>query len=174
MAGTKPKFTIKWTKRDNKTWPVPGKTYEEMFKFFEKKNAAKEEWAKFHHERPSLSVEPDKSDPITDVTLMVGYTIVMPEWSKATSIGKNRKAAWDKMIAALKAHEGQHRKILEDQAQSFGATITSETDLSHTRLTELFNKFAPNLDKAQKAYDATSWHGVKEGVSLPAPDKVKD
>ena len=30
------------------------------------------------------------------------------------------------------------------------------------------------LDKAQDKYDASSAHGEKEGVFLPAPDKVKD
>ena len=171
--GTKSKFSIKWTKKDNKTWAVPGNTYEEMFKVFQQKNAANQEWAKFQHEQPGISFLPANKDPITDVTLMVGYTIVMPQWSKASALGGNRKAAWDKMMAALKAHEDHHRMILEQQAQSWGATITSQTDLSHQKLAQIFKDFAPNVDKAQKAYDASTAHGAKEGVFLPAPDTVK-
>jgi hypothetical protein len=64
---------------------VPGNSYEEMFKFFEKKNAAGEEWAKFHHELPDLSFKPAKGEPITEVTLNVGYVITMPSWAKASS-----------------------------------------------------------------------------------------
>ena len=34
-----PNFKIKWTKKDSKTYNVPGKTYEDVFEFFQKKNA---------------------------------------------------------------------------------------------------------------------------------------
>ena len=78
MAGVKPKFKVEWTTKDDKTTSVPGSTYEEMFKYFEKKNGAGEEWAKFHHERPDLSFKPGKGEPITEVTLEVGYVITMP------------------------------------------------------------------------------------------------
>jgi len=39
----KPKFKLQWTKRDQPTYPASGGIYEEMFKFFAKKNAAREE-----------------------------------------------------------------------------------------------------------------------------------
>ncbi len=174
MVGVRPKFGIKWTKTDQNTWTVPGNTYEDVFKFFEKRNAARKEWATFHHEKPNLSFKPAKGEPITDVTLMVGYTITMPSWPKANSLGKKGKVAWDKMIKALEEHENQHRLILEGEAEMFGVSVTWETDLSLKKLTELFKKFPAEVEKAQKAYDAKTSHGKKEGVFLPAPEEVKD
>jgi len=174
MAGVTPKFKIEWTKKDKKTYSVPGSSYEDAFKFFGKKNDAKEEWATFSHERPGLSFLPPKGEPITDVTLKVGYTITMPSWSKASALGKNRKAAWDKMMTALAKHEDKHRGILEDQSALFGEKITKETDLSLKRLAELFKSFAGDVKTAQDRYDASSGHGEKEGVFLPAPDKCTD
>jgi hypothetical protein len=174
MAGVKPKFKIEWTKKDNKTASVPGSTYEEMFKYFEKKNASNEEWAKFHHERPDLSFKPAKGEPITEVTLKVGYVITMPSWSKASSLNKKGKAAWDKMMAALEKHEDNHRQILEKQSDLFGEKITAETDLTLKKLAELFKKFPADVTAAQDKYDSATSHGEKEGVFLPAPDKVND
>ncbi|MGO9255071.1 MAG: DUF922 domain-containing protein [Bryobacteraceae bacterium] len=173
MAGTKAKFNLKWTKTDNKTYAVPGNTYEEMFKFFEKKNAAKEEWGKFHPEIPHLSFKPTK-DPITEVTLEVGYTIVMPSWSKASSIGQKEKAAWDTMMKALQRHEEQHRTIFEFEAEAFGTDLSFETDLSQKKLSDMFKKFPGDVRKAQQAYDSKTANGKNEGVFLPAPDKVKN
>jgi predicted secreted Zn-dependent protease len=62
-------------------------------------------------------------EPITDVTLKVGYTITMPSWSKADSLGKNRRAAWDKMMTALAKHEENHRVILLEQATLVARTL---------------------------------------------------
>ena len=170
----KPSFKIEWTKKDRKTAAVSASTYEDVFKFFEQKNAAKQEWAKFSHERPDLSFKPAKGTPITEVTLKVGFTITMPSWSKASSLGKNRKAAWDKMIAALDKHEDNHRLILLEQSVLFGEKVTAVDDLSPDKLAELFKQFPGDVTAAQDKYDASSGHGEKEGVFLPAPDKVKD
>lgn len=174
MADVKPSFAIEWTKQDRKTSAVPGATYEEVFKFFEKKNAAKQEWATFSPERPDLSFKPGKGEPITDVVLKVGFTITMPAWAKSGSLGKNRKAAWDKMLAALTKHEENHRLILLEQSLIFGDKITAENNLGLERLRELFKPFSADVKAAQDKYDGSSGHGVKEGVFLPAPDKCKD
>ena len=174
MAGVTPTFKIQWTKKENTTSAVPGNTYEDVFKFFQKKNAANEEWAKFHHERPDVSFKPSKGGPITDVVLKVGYVITMPSWSKAGSLGTKAKTAWDKMMAALAKHEENHRLILVEQSLLFGEKITAETDLSQKKLAELFKKFPGDVKAAQDKYDGSSKHGEKEGVFLPAPDEVAD
>jgi len=54
----------------------------------------------------------------------------MPSWSKASSLGKKQKDAWDKMMAALQKHEDNHRQILEDQCKLFGEKVTAQTDLT--------------------------------------------
>ena len=169
-----PTFKVEVTKKDRKTSAVAGNTYEDVFKFFEKKNAAKEEWAKFSHEKPALSFKPPSGGPVTEVVLKVGFTITMPSWSKASSLGKNRKAAWDKMITALEKHEENHRLILLEQSMLWGETITAESDLTVEKLATLFKPFPAQVKAAQDKYDASSGNGVKEGVFLPAPDKVKD
>ena len=174
MAGVKPKFKLQWTKRDQRTYPVSGATYEEMFKFFAKKNAAREEWGNFHPERPDLSFKPSRGEPITEVTLKIGYTITMPSWSKASALGKKGKDAWDKMMMALDKHEDTHRQILEQQCGLFGDAIERETDLTVKKLADMFKKFPADVKSAQDDYDSETSHGEKEGVFLPAPDKVQD
>lgn len=174
MAGVQPKFKLQWTKRDQKTYSVSGATYEEMFTFFEKKHAAREEWAKFHAERPDLSFKPSRDEPITEVTLKIGYTITMPTWSKASALGRKGKDAWDKMMAALDKHEDTHRRILEQQIKLFGEAVERETDLTVKKLSDMFKKFPADVKSAQDDYDSKTSHGEKEGVFLPAPDKVQD
>ena len=166
-----PKFKIEWTEKKNTTYTVPGKTYADVFKFFQKKNAAKEEWGKFSHARPGLSFKPAKGEPITDVVLKVGYTITMPKWPKVKTAPKGCQEAWKKMIKALETHEDRHRLILLEECAKFGHEIAHQTNLTKKKLSELFSKFAPDVKKAQDKYDTATKNGEKEGVFLPAPDK---
>ncbi len=55
---------------------------------------------------------------------------------------------------------------------SLGGSL--KTDLTLKKLSELFKKFPGDVTTAQEKYDSSSAHGEKEGVFLPAPDKVKD
>ena len=174
MAGVTPTFKIQWTKQERTTSAVSGDTYEDVFKFFQKKNAAKEEWAKFHHEKPDIAFKTSKSGPITDVVLKVGFVLTMPSWSKSGSLGTKAKAAWDKMMTALAKHEENHRLILVEQSLLFGEKVTAESDLTLAKLKELFKKFPGDVKAAQDKYDGSSKNGVNEGVFLPAPDQVED
>ena len=166
-------FKINWTKKGKATETVPGKTYDEMFKFFEKKNAAKQEWGKFSTERPGLALLPAKDEPITEVVLSIGYTITLPSWSGASSATKAGKAAWDKMFKALEKHEDNHRLILLEECAKFGEKVGAEKELTKKKLAELFTQFPKDVKAAQDKYDDATSHGEKEGVFLPAPDKVK-
>lgn len=167
------KFSVNWTKKAKATETVPGKTYEEMFKFFQKKNAAGEEWGKFSPTKPNLSFKPSKGEPVTEVVLDIGYTITLPAWAGLSSASKPAKEAWDKMIKKLEKHEDNHRLILLEEVAKFGHEIEHETELTMKRLKELFGAFPKNVKAAQDKYDGASGGGVKEGVFLPAPDQVK-
>ena len=174
MAGVTPKFKIAWTKKGKATYSVPGSTYEDAFAFFSKMNAAKKEWAIFHHEKPNVDLLPTKSEPITDVTLNIGFVITMPSWSKAGSLGPKAKAAWDKMMTALAKHEENHRLIFLEEAAKFGEKVTAKTDLTRKVLKPMLDQFSKDVKAAQDLYDGKTGHGEKEGVFLPAPDQVKD
>ena len=173
MPGTPAKFKVEWTKQGSGSYSVAGKTYDEMFAFFQKKNSSGEEWAKFSHEKPSLSFKPTNKDPITEVTLKVGYTITMPNWPGLNGASKKGKDAWNKMIKALEKHEDHHRAILEEQSDAFGKLVSKENDLTQKKLAQLFKDFPKDVKKAQDDYDTKTAHGEKEGVFLPAPDKVQ-
>lgn len=166
-------FKINWTKKGKASETVPGKSYEDMFKFFQKKNAAKQEWGKFSTERPKLSFKPAKGEPLTEVVLDIGYTITLPSWGGASSASKAGKEAWEKMMKALEKHEDNHRLILLEQCAIFGEKIAAEKDLTLKKLGELFAQFPKDVKAAQDKYDDATGHGEKEGVFLPAPDKVK-
>lgn len=170
---TQAKFSINYTKKGKATEAVPGKTYEEMFKFFEKKNAAGQEWGKFHTERPNISFKPAKGEPITEVTLDIGWVITLPSWGGASSATAAGKAAWEKMLKALEKHEENHRTILLEQIARFVDRVTDVDDLKLKQLQTLFTQFPKDIKAAQDKYDGATDHGKKEGVFLPAPDKVK-
>lgn len=172
MPGTKAKFKLVWTKRDNKTEAVAGATYQDVFDTLKKKNAAKQEWARFHPEPMQVIGDPAKGEPIVGVTLKFGYTIFMPKWAKQSAATKKEQAAWDKMIAVLEKHEDNHRAIMEKQIGIFQKAIESETDLSNNKVGELIKTFKKDLKDAQDDYDNRTGHGSKEGVILPAPDQV--
>jgi hypothetical protein len=173
MPEVKPKFTVKWSSRNYVTFPVPANTYEEMFKFFQTRKARKEDWGKFDPTH-TLQMVGDKDGPTTEVRLTAGYTIALPAWSKATSIGKKGKGAWDTMLLKLKKHEDAHADIFEEQIDKLSTAIAGQVDINVLMLNDLHKEFMANLEKAQNAYDARTAHGEKEGVFLPPPDKVKD
>ncbi len=172
--GVKPKFKMKWDKKDSSTYTVPGKTYEDVFKFFKGKNDKKEEWGKFSPTKPKLGFKPPKGEPITDVVLTMGYTITSPKWPKLKDANKKVKDAWDKMHKALAKHEENHRLILLEECAKFSMKVQAEEDLTFKKLKEFFDAFPGDVKKAQDLYDTKTGHGVKEGVFLPAPDKVAD
>lgn len=173
MAGTKAKFKVQWTRKATTTYPVPGKTYDDMFEFFRKKNAAKEEWGRFSPEKPGISFGQRKDGTIADVVLMVGYTITVPKWGGLGSASKTGKDAWTKMAKALDKHEEKHRKILEDLCEDFGTAVTKEDPLTKEKLDVLFGAFPAAVKKAQDEFDVRTGNGKKEGVFLPAPDEVE-
>jgi hypothetical protein len=172
MAGTKPKFKLVWTKKDNKSETVSAATYQDVYDFFKKKNAAKQEWGRFHPEGMQVVGDPARGEPILGVTLKIGYTIFMPTWAKRNAATKKEQAAWDAMLGVLAKHEDSHRIIMEKQISAFQSAVEAETDLSNKKLGELVKQFTKDLEAAQDDYDTKSGHGVKEGVFLPAPDEV--
>jgi predicted secreted Zn-dependent protease len=170
-VAVQPDFKIKWVEKKKASYTVPGKTYADVFKFFQKKNANKEEWGKFSHTKPGLAFKPAKGEPITDVVLKVGYTITMPKWPKVKSAPEGCQEAWNKMIKALEKHEDNHRLILLEECAKIAHTIGQETDLTRSKMAELFSNFAPDVKAAQDKYDAVTRNGENEGVFLPAPDE---
>lgn len=176
MAGTKdavkPKFKVKWTKKDKSTYSISAKDYEALYKFFEAKNKKKEEWGKFSVTTPQISFKPPKGNPITEVLLKIGHTTTMPKWAKYSKASKGAKKAWDAMYKALETHEERHRLILLEEVAKFAAKIETSENLDTKGLKKLLTAFSPDVEKAQKKYDDATGHGQKEGVFLPAPDKV--
>ena len=76
-------------------------------------------------------------------------------------------------MKALEKHEDNHRLILLEQCAIFGEKVSAEKDLTLKKLSELFAQFPKDVKAAQDKYDDATMHGEKEGVFLPAPDKVK-
>lgn len=176
MAGTKdavkPTLKVKWTKKDKATYTISAKDYEGLYKFFEAKNKKKEEWGKFSVTTPAVSFKPPKGNPITEVVLKIGHTTTLPKWPKYSKVSKDAQKAWDAMYKALEKHEERHRLILLEQVAKFAAKVEAKENLDIKGLQKLLKDFSPDVEKAQKKYDDATSHGEKEGVFLPAPDKV--
>jgi hypothetical protein len=170
-----PKCQVKWSKTGSTTEKISAKTYDDLFKVFQKKNAAKEEWGRFSMvpKKPAIAFKPNDGGPITDVVLTWGYETMLPKWD-APKNNPKAKAAWDTMIKALEKHEEKHRLFMLEQVAMFSEKVINSQDLSKAQLATLLGEMTAGITKAQKEFDDRTANGEKEGVFLPAPDKVKE
>lgn len=162
-------FSVKWGTREIGTYPVPGDTYEDVYKFFQKKKQQRYDWVvvSFGH-----SIEMDRNRPPKEVAIKVSYSISLPVWSKASSLKGKAKTAWQNMILAAQKHARKHVDIIEDEVEKLTKLVDKEKDT--TKWTGLYRNFATVVKKAQDAYDSRTGYGEKEGMMLPPPEKVKD
>jgi predicted secreted Zn-dependent protease len=102
---------------------------------------------------------------VTSVTLTVNITIRMPRWSGQgyQNASPAARAEWNRMVAALGAHENQHAGIGRTWAPTIRSRLLSaaEADLNST-LTQGISDAQVDQDQ----FDSDTDHGQTQGVSL--------
>ena len=107
---------------------------------------------------------------ISDVTVALDVTIILPVWDIPHDASPALRAEWDRFLGALERHELGHRAIALDGAQRLAQTLErmrgrSCTDL-RTAAEYASRDEAAATRAAQVAYDDSTSHGIKQGTSL--------
>jgi len=77
------------------------------------------------------------------------------------------------MLAALEKHENGHADIFSGLVDDFSKVLGKQTDLKPKDLDTMHKDFLKGCKKESDAYDSKNDHGMKAGVDLPNPDKIK-
>lgn len=145
------------------TYKVAGKTLAEAKDAMDRRD----EWGLYDSTQGQKSgAQTDANGNVTSVTLTLAPVIEMPSWSGYTSATKEQKASWDAMYAKLLAHENKHHEIQKAAIEDLKKAIKSAKTLDANGLRDLIAKNQADTQKKQDAYDSSSGHGAKEGVTL--------
>lgn len=102
-----------------------------------------------------------------EVTVTGRFLTLLPVWTARDSRPAAEQREWDRFLGVLTKHENKHLAIAQTHVKgmkSLGGL--KEDDFSTKRDQKL-----QALEDAQKAYDASSGHGIKEGTVINLPDQ---
>jgi hypothetical protein len=100
----------------------------------------------------------------TRVDITLRLTIRLPRWQEGRDEATpEARAEWDRMLAALRAHEERHAEIAREWAPTFKERMLG---VREGNLASRHSQVLGQVDARQDAYDAETNHGQTEGVSL--------
>jgi hypothetical protein len=100
----------------------------------------------------------------TRVNITLRLQIRMPVWEEGRDqASPEAQAEWDRMIAALQAHEEHHAEIARGWAQTFQDRMLG---VREGNLAARHAQVLGQVNERQDAYDTQTTHGQSEGVSL--------
>jgi predicted secreted Zn-dependent protease len=101
---------------------------------------------------------------VTRVDITLRMTIRLPRWQEGRDeASPEARAEWDRMMAALRAHEERHAEIAREWAPRFKQRMLG---VRARNATATYNQVKREADAAQRQYDTDTQHGQTEGVSL--------
>ena len=107
---------------------------------------------------------------ISDVTVTLDVTIILPVWDIPRDASPRLRAEWDRFLGALERHELGHRAIAlagaQQLVQSLERLRAKSCDALHTAAEYASRDEAAATRAAQIAYDDSTSHGLKQGTSL--------
>jgi predicted secreted Zn-dependent protease len=111
-----------------------------------------------------------RNGPPRSVTLTLDIAIVLPRWADRDAATAAEQREWDRVYEALVAHEKEHERIALDGAPTMYDALTAAKirDLAST-----FHVHRAKIDRAQKAFDDTTKHGLEPPpgtkIRIPPP-----
>jgi predicted secreted Zn-dependent protease len=106
---------------------------------------------------------------IRDVSVFVNAQITLPRWTPPADAEPSLLAEWNRFLGALETHEGGHKDI---SAKAGTAIIDRLRGLSAvcsmlgTRANDLARDIVERASAEQRAYDATTRHGLTQGTAF--------
>lgn len=121
--------------------------------------------------RASLQYRSDgRGCRISDVTVALDVTIILPVWDIPHDASAALRAEWDRFLGALERHEVGHRAIALGGAQRLGQTLERlrgrSCDDVRTAAEYASRDEAAATRVAQIAYDDSTSHGIKQGTAF--------
>ena len=121
--------------------------------------------------RASLEYRSDgRGCRISDVTVAVDVTIILPVWDIPRDASAALRAEWERFLGALERHELGHRAIAlsgaEQLAQALERIHGRSCDALHNAAEYASRDEAAGTRAAQIAYDDSTSHGIKQGTAL--------
>jgi predicted secreted Zn-dependent protease len=106
---------------------------------------------------------------IRDVTLSVNAQITLPRWTPPADTEPGLAAEWTRFIAALETHEAGHKDISAKAGRDIVDRLRGLSGLCSqigTRANDLAKEIVARSAAEQRAYDATTRHGLTQGTSF--------
>ncbi|HZS59823.1 MAG TPA: DUF922 domain-containing protein [Gemmatimonadaceae bacterium] len=107
---------------------------------------------------------------ISDVTVALDVTIILPMWDIPHDASAALRAEWDRFLGALERHELGHRAIALAGAQRLAQTLARlrgrTCDEVKTAAEYASRDEAAATRASQIAYDDSTSHGIKQGTSF--------
>jgi len=121
--------------------------------------------------KASLEYRSDgRSCRISDVTVALDVTIILPVWDIPRDASAALRGEWDRFLGALERHELGHRAIALDGAEKLAQALQRlhgrSCDQLHTAAEYASRDEAAATRAAQIAYDDSTSHGIKQGTAL--------
>lgn len=112
---------------------------------------------------PEYHYQANEHGVITEVTVTVGTTVTLPNWTGYSSASSAEQAEWTRFIHALTAHEQGHLQLAVDHLTDIDQRMTgvSPDAAAHTWTSAL-----GDLQRASDSYDSQNDHGRSAGTII--------
>lgn len=149
----------------NATYNISGRDISAVVAYFDMRHGC---WGEYL-DNSEYQFSGGASGHVTEVTITASPTIQMPRWPAYARATDADKAEWDRMIAALTAHENAHHDVYRRVANNFRTTLRRMRGLTEQHLQTEFENFLGRVSNEQRAYDRRTRNGANQGVTLVAP-----
>ena len=108
---------------------------------------------------------------IRDVTLTVNAQVTLPRWTPPADTEPGLAAEWTRFVTALEIHEAGHKDISAKAGRDIVDRLRGLSGLCSqigTRANDLARDIVDRASAEQKAYDATTRHGLTQGTAFGA------
>jgi hypothetical protein len=122
--------------------------------------AGKVQW---HPNYSYASTNPRGGPPTVTVSLTVGITLAMPEWTLPEDMGPRTRAEFTRWLAALRTHEQGH---IDRVYEHFEGIAERMSRLPYARADRLYETTKANLKTSSDTYDDDTDHGISQGTTL--------
>ncbi|WP_119717737.1 DUF922 domain-containing protein [Cognatilysobacter tabacisoli] len=98
-------------------------------------------------------------------------TVTVPRWAHRDRAGREARERWDAYLAALVAHEAQHRALAVDGARRIEAALAATAPGERCRdlqwqVEKVVNRIQQRLGVDNRLLDRRTKHGREQGVRL--------
>ena len=115
--------------------------------------------------------EPGRRCRLVSATVVLRSSIVLPEWTNASTAPPDVVAGWRPFVQALRRHEEGHRSRARAQGaflwQSLLGLEADTCEDLQTLVERTADRVIAEGREAQLAYDRDTGHGVTQGASWP-------